>query len=291
MQAVQRLAHLSSRPAPAGLPLLLSRRAARPAIAQRCGSGDLSFRGVGTEQVEREVIETFPAARISRMDVDTTSVKWSHHDILGRVERGEVDILLGTQMIAKGLDFPGCHAGRGRQRRRGHEPARLSRRRTHVSAADPGGGARRARTAWWRSHDSDCAAQSLRDSQRTRTRLSRLCRARARGASEHLPTRRTCVWPTLWSAARISRPFRTRWRKPPRGWVQCWTRHATVQLVGPAPCPIDRIRGRWRWHFLLRSGSAGALSAACRHLFLRFNIKPGRAELRMVIDRDPVSLL
>ena len=52
------------------------------------------------------VSETFPSARIARMDVDTTSGKWSHHEILGRVERGEVDILLGTQMIAKGLDFP-----------------------------------------------------------------------------------------------------------------------------------------------------------------------------------------
>src|SRR5690606_24255429 len=52
------------------------------------------------------VIEAFPAARVARMDVDTTSGKWSHHEILERVGRGEVDILLGTQMIAKGLDFP-----------------------------------------------------------------------------------------------------------------------------------------------------------------------------------------
>jgi primosomal protein N' (replication factor Y) (superfamily II helicase) len=77
-----------------------------PARCDRCGSKDLSFKGMGTEQVERIVAETFPGARIARMDVDTTSGKWSHHEILGRVERGEVDILLGTQMIAKGLDFP-----------------------------------------------------------------------------------------------------------------------------------------------------------------------------------------
>src|SRR5262249_58793553 len=47
------------------------------------------------------------AACMARMDLDTTSTKWSHHRILERVARGEVDILLGTQMIAKGLDFPG----------------------------------------------------------------------------------------------------------------------------------------------------------------------------------------
>ena len=50
--------------------------------------------------------ERFPTARIARMDVDTTSGKWAHTEILDRVGAGEVDILLGTQMIAKGLDFP-----------------------------------------------------------------------------------------------------------------------------------------------------------------------------------------
>ena len=77
-----------------------------PARCTECGSEMLSFRGLGTEQVERIVAETFPTARIARMDVDTTSGKWAHHEILCRVERREVDILLGTQMIAKGLDFP-----------------------------------------------------------------------------------------------------------------------------------------------------------------------------------------
>ncbi len=76
------------------------------ALLRRAGRPTSSFRGVGTEQVERAVGEAFPSARIARMDVDTTSGKWAHHEILGRVERGEVDILLGTQMIAKGLDFP-----------------------------------------------------------------------------------------------------------------------------------------------------------------------------------------
>ena len=61
--------------------------------------------------------------------------------------------------------------------------------------------------------------------------------------------------------------------------------------AGPAPCPIDRIRGRWRWHFLLRSRSASILGAVCRRIQTEQEIKPGKAELRMIIDRDPVSLL
>src|SRR6185295_1285389 len=50
--------------------------------------------------------ERVPAARLARMDLDTTSTKWSHHRILETFGRGDADILLGTQMIAKGLDFP-----------------------------------------------------------------------------------------------------------------------------------------------------------------------------------------
>src|SRR5204863_1126419 len=66
----------------------------------------LRQRGLGTQQVERLIAERFPAARVARMDVDTTSGKWAHAEILDRVARHEVDVLLGTQMIAKGLDFP-----------------------------------------------------------------------------------------------------------------------------------------------------------------------------------------
>ncbi|MDQ6689942.1 MAG: primosomal protein N', partial [Gemmatimonadota bacterium] len=65
----------------------------------RCGGRNLKQRGLGTQQVERLLCERFPSARIARMDVDTTSGKWAHTRILDRVAAGEVDILLGTQMI------------------------------------------------------------------------------------------------------------------------------------------------------------------------------------------------
>ena len=64
------------------------------------------MRGIGTQQLEHFLSDRFPDARLARMDLDTTTTKWSHHRILERVERGDVDLLLGTQMIAKGLDFP-----------------------------------------------------------------------------------------------------------------------------------------------------------------------------------------
>ena len=77
-----------------------------PFTCRECANPVQQMRGVGTQQLERLLAERYPEARIARMDLDTTSTKWSHQRILAAVERGEVDLLLGTQMIAKGLDFP-----------------------------------------------------------------------------------------------------------------------------------------------------------------------------------------
>ena len=62
--------------------------------------------GTGTERIEETAQKLFPRANIARMDSDTTARKGSHDRILGAFRRGEIDILIGTQMIAKGLDFP-----------------------------------------------------------------------------------------------------------------------------------------------------------------------------------------
>ncbi|MFB4162611.1 primosomal protein N' [Alteribacillus sp. JSM 102045] len=71
-----------------------------------CESEHIRFFGTGTQKVEEELTKLLPEARVIRMDVDTTSKKGSHEKLLQAFGRGEADILLGTQMIAKGLDFP-----------------------------------------------------------------------------------------------------------------------------------------------------------------------------------------
>ena len=65
---------------------------------------------------------------------------------------------------------------------------------------------------------------------------------------------------------------------------------AHVALVGPAPCPVERIKNRWRWHFLLKSAHPGELTRVSRYFLERFPI-PARAGLRIALDRDPVALL
>ena len=71
-----------------------------------CKAPNIKMAGVGTQRVEAAVRKVFPKARIARMDSDTTGAKDAHAKILGQFRRGDIDILIGTQMIAKGLDFP-----------------------------------------------------------------------------------------------------------------------------------------------------------------------------------------
>lgn len=71
-----------------------------------CGAETIRFSGFGTQKVEQEVAYLFPEARVLRMDADTTSAKNSHDKAFSRFAQGEYDVMIGTQMVAKGLDFP-----------------------------------------------------------------------------------------------------------------------------------------------------------------------------------------
>jgi primosomal protein N' (replication factor Y) len=265
---------------------------APPTQCTQCRSEDLAFRGVGTEQVEREVAELFPAARVARMDVDTTSAKWSHHDILERVGAGEIDILLGTQMIAKGLDFPNV---------------------TLVGVVNA---------------DVAMNLPDFRASERTFQLLTQVAGRAGRGPRGGLVIIQTALPQHYAIQSAIAHDFegfaerelqvRAEPAYPPHtrlanivvsgtderevqdavdavadhalAHIASLAAAAAVVLTGPAPCAIDRIRGRWRWHFILRTGSAPVLGEICRELQCA-GLRPGRSELRMIIDRDPVSLL
>lgn len=74
-------------------------------ICQSCGSHEISVKGMGTEKIEEDLSNLFPDAIIKRMDLDTTSRKNSHQDIISNFENRNIDILIGTQMVTKGLDF------------------------------------------------------------------------------------------------------------------------------------------------------------------------------------------
>mgnify|MGYP001825207042 CR=1 FL=1 len=261
-----------------------------PGTCDGCGESELIFTGVGTEQVEKRVAELFPSARILRMDVDTTGSKGAHGRLLEQVRRGEVDILLGTQMIAKGLDFPGVTlvgvinadvglnlpdfraaertfqllaqvAGRAG---RGGEPGEVL-----VQTARPHHPALRAAL----QHDYTAFAESeLQDREAPgyppHRRLVNLILS---GPSEERVAE---------AAEQVSQSARELADRKPL---------SDMDVVGPAPCPIDRIRGRWRWHFLLKGSRPSDLGSTIRHLARQHGQLSGG--LRLEVDRDPEALL
>ena len=77
-----------------------------PKICPSCGKPYIKHFGVGTEQVEQQLLELFPSAKALRMDMDTTRGKNAHYELLNAFAKGEAQVLIGTQMVAKGLDLP-----------------------------------------------------------------------------------------------------------------------------------------------------------------------------------------
>ncbi len=261
-----------------------------PERCPRCGSDDLSFRGLGTEQVERIVTETFPGTRIARMDVDTTSGKWSHHEILGRVERGEVDILLGTQMIAKGLDFPRVtlvgviNADVGL-----HLPDFRASERTFQLLSQVAGRAGRGTLG-----GEVLIQTSVPDHYAIRSAVKH---DYARFAERELEERRDPAYPPHVRMANVvvSSPdpeLAARGAEDGVRWLRRRLRKGDregLAVVGPAPSPIERLHGRWRWHFLLRTPDARLLGRVARAFSDGFRARGG--DVRVIVDRDPTALL
>jgi len=259
----------------------------------RCGSVDLSYRGLGTEQVERVTVETFPSARIARMDVDTTSGKWAHQRILDRVAKGDVDILLGTQMIAKGLDFPRVtlvgvvNADVGI-----HLPDFRASERTFQLLSQVAGRAGRGKLG-----GEVLIQTSLPDHYAIQAAVAHDFRAFAERESSARKTPRYPPHLRMVNVILSSPDQRAAAKSAEAGaeWVRRWLRRKNaeesrgVELVGPAPAPIERLHGRWRWHFFLRSTSPGAIGGVVRALIDGFKV-PG-SDVRLAVDRDPVALL
>jgi primosomal protein N' (replication factor Y) (superfamily II helicase) len=257
----------------------------------RCNGETLKQRGLGTQQVERVLAERFPAARIARMDVDTTGAKWAHTEILDRVGRGEVDVLLGTQMIAKGLDFPNvtlvgvidADTGINLPDFRASERCfQLLSQVAGRAGRGPKGGRVLIQTRVPAHHAVRCAVAHdyhafVREELDGRTTppyppMVRIANVVFSGLAEA---------PTAELAQRGADWMRRLLTRLPDG---------AVTLVGPAPCPIERIKQRWRWHFLLKAEHANELTRVSRYFLERFAV-PKAAGLRVALDRDPVALL
>ena len=258
---------------------------APPERCVRCGSRDISYGGLGTEQVERVLIESFPGARIARMDVDTTRGKWSHRDILERVRRREIDILLGTQMIAKGLDFPRVtlvgviNADTGL-----HMPDFRSCERTFQLLSQVAGRAGRSRLPGEvviQTYVPDHYVVRAAVAHDYRGFVERELRARTDPPyPPHLRMARIVLSSPAQADALAAAESLDAWLKSRRG--------PGVEVMGPAPAPIERLHGRFRWHVLLRGGARGIGGALD---VVASGFQPKGADIRVSLDRDPLHLM
>ncbi len=256
-----------------------------PTRCIQCGSSALSFRGLGTEQVERILLESLPGCRVARMDVDTTGGKWSHRDILERVRSGDVDILLGTQMIAKGLDFPRVtlvgviNADIGL-----HLPDFRSCERTFQLLSQVAGRAGRGRLA------GEVVIQTyVPDHYVVRAAVAHDYHG---FVERELAARTEPAYPPGVRMARIvlSSPVQADALSAARS-LEVWLAKRTgpgPEVLGPAPAPIEKLHGRFRWHLLLRGGvtDIGRVLHAVADDF-----KASGNDLRVSLDRDPLHLM
>jgi primosomal protein N' (replication factor Y) (superfamily II helicase) len=260
-------------------------------LCPRCAVPTMRRRGLGTQQVERLLTERFPAACVARMDIDTTSGKWAHADILDRVGRGEVDILLGTQMIAKGLDFANvtlvgvidADVGINLPDFRASERCfQLLCQVAGRAGRGPKGGRVFIQTRVPDHHAVRCAV-----SHDYTTFIA-----------AELGGRRDPRYPPLVRVANVV--FSGVAEAPTAALAERgadWMRRLAardgaedIEVVGPAPCPVERIKERWRWHMLVKAEHAGRLTRLGQYFVRRFPV-PASHGLRLAWDRDPVALL
>ncbi len=258
-----------------------------PETCPACGSPHMHFGGTGTERLEATLRASFPGARIERMDRDTVSGRGAVERLLTRVERGEIDILLGTQMIAKGHDFPnvtlvGVLAADALL---GMPDFRAGERTFQLLAQVAGRSGRGERggevivQAYYADHHAIRSA----------------CAHDFEGfAGKELAYRRVLNYPPYSALALVlvrDRVFdRARAGAAGVAAVLRDLKAPGLQVLGPAPAPLERLRGEYRVQVLVKASDRRGMQAALAAMLEGLDRRAVRVE-NLVIDVDPMSTL
>jgi primosomal protein N' (replication factor Y) len=258
-----------------------------PAACPDCACDSMHFGGVGTEKIEEAVRNLFPHRQAVRMDSDTTKARRAHEEKLGAFQRGEAEVLIGTQMIAKGLDFPSVTTvGVVNADVALHLPDFRSRERTFQLLAQVAGRAGRGPAGGrvivqtFMPQDPSILAAARHDYEAF--------------AAQELPMRRQLHYPPYGRMVRII--CRASSQKRVEDYAtglgialrRLCRECPGVQLLGPAAAPVAQVRGRHRFHLMAKCPDTGTV----RQLL-------GKAEpllkaphgVKVLVDVDPVSML
>jgi primosomal protein N' (replication factor Y) len=258
-----------------------------------CGAGQVAYQGMGTEKLQAEIEAKFSDKIVQRMDSDTMKRPGSHERVLDAFRRGEIHILLGTQMIAKGLDFPNVtlvgviNADVGLH----HADFRASERTFQLLAQVAGrtgrgelGGYVYIQT-WQPQHPSIALAVNhdyltfARDEMQVRRLhnyppFQRMARLIVRSRDEKAGNDYADL---LAAAFRLELDRRKRNAEP-----------ADLRLLGPAEAAVFRLKGYFRFHFQLHSASSATLHQVLRAVLPTVR---GPSGVELTVDIDPQDML
>ncbi len=263
-----------------------------PDTCPKCGGNDILFKGIGTQKVEEEINKLFPQARVVRMDLDTTGRKYAHDRILSEFAQGKYNILLGTQMVAKGLDFQNV---------------------TLVGVI---------------SADTSLLLPDFRSSERTFQLLTQVAGRAGRKkllgevyiqtyspdnsglifAKEHnfkgffadeLPFRQELKYPPFGKLIYIlfKSEKEDKVKQAAEIFATCLSLPSNIgEIFGPSPSPLAKIQDKYRWQLIIKSDKKIDPSGKISRLHLQkalaaYKTKKQLRSVRITIDIDPISLL
>ncbi len=268
------------------------RRQPEPDTCPGCGSKWIRARGYGTEQVQEAVEGCFPRAKIERIDLDTTLEQGAHDRILSSFRKGQIEILVGTQMVSKGLDMPGVrlvvvvqaetalNIADFRAAERSFalltQVAGRAGRGDHPGLVLVQSFAPRHHSIFSALRQDYAGFRRIENHFRHHLRLpphTRLVNIRMESEDEERVTKE------IKALGKILEPLVAR------------SKDKECRLLGPAPCPIERVQARWRWQIQIASRDAGARAALLDDPAVREKLLKPPAKVRVVVDIDPMTLL
>ncbi|MBA3848689.1 MAG: primosomal protein N' [Opitutus sp.] len=256
-----------------------------PAVCPSCVSPEIRWRGLGTQRVEEAVRRVLPRARLERMDTDTMAKKHRFRQILGDFRAGKIDILIGTQMIGKGLDFPNVTlVGLIDADLSMHVPDFRANERTFQLLVQVAGRAGRGDRA------GEVVVQTFTP-QADAIQFAR--KADFDGFAEaELTMRRNFSYPPYRHL--IHHLFRGPNPEKIRFFAEAWVKKveaalgSAVEIRGPSPAPIEKVKDEYRfqvWYFTTRTPQ---VVAALVKLEREFRWPDG---VTQALDVDPMSLV
>lgn len=252
-----------------------------PQICPRCGGKRISSVGFGTERVVEEVKRLLPRAQIARMDSDTVATRKDYEALLKALADGEIDVLVGTQMIVKGHDVPQITlVGVICADVALNLPDFRAPERTFQLLSQAAGRAGRG------NREGRVIVQTFLPSHYAVLKASK--HDFEGFFDQEIALRRELLYPPFCRLIQVRfigadlRQVKVRARE-----VAQALEGGDFQVLGPAPAPLSLLRGRWRWQLLLKGRSYTAMREALREAIPRGE----RRGVRVEVDVDPLSMI